>query len=175
MILEREDRAIQRGANILAELAGYGSTADAFHITAPSEGGIGGSKAIKIAMDTAQIDTDEIDYINAHGTGTQLNDPAETKGIKSVFGDLAYEIPISSTKSMTGHMMGTTAALEAIFSVQAIRENVLPPTINLVEPDPECDLDYVPNVAREANVSAVVSNAFGFGGHNAVLVVKEYK
>lgn len=174
LVLEREDRAVKRGANILAELAGYGSTADAFHITAPSEDGVGGTKAIKIAMDAARINTDEIDYINAHGTATQLNDIAETKGIKSVFGDLAYKIPVSSTKSMTGHMMGTTAATEALFCVQVINNNVIPPTINLQDQDPECDLDYVPNEAREVNVSAAVSNAFGFGGHNAVLVVKEY-
>lgn len=175
IVLEREDRAIKRGANILAELAGYGSTADAFHITAPSEDGVGGSKAIKIALGSAQINPDEVDYINAHGTATQLNDIAETKGIKSVFGDFAYNIPVSSTKSMTGHMMGTTAALEALFCVKAIRENVIPPTINLQEPDPECDLDYVPIVAREKKINTAVSNAFGFGGHNAVLVVKEYQ
>lgn len=174
LVLEREDRAVNRGANIFAELAGYGSTADAFHITAPSENGVGGSKAIKIAMDAAQINPDEIGYINAHGTATQLNDVAETQGIKSVFGEFAYKVPVSSTKSMTGHMMGTTAALEALFCVQVIKNKIIPPTINLMEQDPECDLDYVPNEAREVKVSAAVSNAFGFGGHNAVLVVKEY-
>jgi beta-ketoacyl-acyl-carrier-protein synthase II len=173
-VIEREDRAVKRGANILAELSGYGSTADAFHITAPSEEGAGGSKAMLTAMETAQINADEIGYINAHGTGTQLNDVSETRGIKSAFGNLAYEIPVSSTKSMTGHMIGATGSLEVIFCVQAIRESVLPPTINYEEPDPECDLDYIPNVAREKRITAAMSNAFGFGGHNAVLVVKEY-
>jgi 3-oxoacyl-(acyl-carrier-protein) synthase len=173
-VLERESRAIDRGADILAELAGYGGTADAFHITAPSEDGIGGSKAIQAALEAAEANPEDIGYICAHGTATKLNDLSETRAIKRVFGDLAYEIPISSTKSMTGHMMGTTGALEAIFCVQAIRENILPPTINYETPDPECDLDFIPNAAREKDITMAVSNAFGFGGHNAVLVVKEY-
>ncbi|MEE9188801.1 MAG: beta-ketoacyl-ACP synthase II [Anaerolineales bacterium] len=174
LVLERESRAIDRGADILAELAGYGGTADAFHITAPSEDGIGGSKAIQAALEAAEANPEDIGYISAHGTATKLNDLSETRAIKKVFGDLAYEIPISSTKSMTGHMMGTTGALEAIFCVQAIRENILPPTINYETPDPECDLDFIPNAAREKDITMAVSNAFGFGGHNAVLVVKEY-
>ena len=173
-VIEREDRAVKRGADILAELAGYGGTADAFHITAPSEEGAGGSKAMLAALEAAQINADEIGYINAHGTGTKLNDVSETRGIKSVFGNLAYKIPVSSTKSMTGHMIGATGALEVLFCVQAIRESVLPPTINYEEPEPECDLDYIPNVAREKKITTAMSNAFGFGGHNAVLVVKEY-
>ena len=174
LVLERESRAIDRGADILAEIAGYGGTADAFHITAPSEDGIGGSKAIQAALEAAEANPEDIGYISAHGTATKLNDLSETRAIKRVFGDLAYEIPISSTKSMTGHMMGTTGALEAIFCVQAIRENILPPTINYETPDPQCDLDFIPNAAREKNITMAVSNAFGFGGHNAVLVVKEY-
>ncbi len=174
LILERESRAIDRGADILAELAGYGGTADAYHITAPLEDGIGGTKAIRAAIEAAEINPDDVGYINAHGTATQLNDLSETRAIKHAFGDLAYDIPISSTKSMTGHMMGTTGALEVIFCVQAIRTNMLPPTLNYETPDPGCDLDYIPNVAREKNISVALSNAFGFGGHNAVLVVKEY-
>jgi 3-oxoacyl-(acyl-carrier-protein) synthase len=155
-------------------MAGYGSTADAFHITAPSEDGIGGSKAILAALEAAEANPEDIGYINAHGTATKLNDLSETYAIKDAFGDLAYEIPISSTKSMTGHMMGATGALEVIFCVRAIRDSILPPTINYRTPDPECDLDYVPNAAREKKFTTAVSNAFGFGGHNAVLVVKEY-
>jgi len=174
LVLERESRAVGRGADILAEMAGYGSTADAFHITAPSEDGIGGSKAILAALEAAEANPEDIGYINAHGTATKLNDLSETYAIKDAFGDLAYEIPISSTKSMTGHMMGATGALEVIFCVRAIRDSILPPTINYRTPDPECDLDYVPNAAREKKFTTAVSNAFGFGGHNAVLVVKEY-
>lgn len=174
LILERESFAVQRGAEILAELAGYGSTADAYHITAPSEDGVGGAKAMRNALQDAGLGLNEVGYINAHGTATQLNDISETRAIKAVFGDLAYQIPISSTKSMTGHMMGATGALEAIFCILAIRNNILPPTINYETPDPDCDLDYVPNQAREVVIRSAMSNAFGFGGHNAVLVVKEY-
>jgi beta-ketoacyl-acyl-carrier-protein synthase II len=174
LILERESHARSRGAPILAELAGYAATADAFHITAPSEDGEGGSRAIHLALQSAGINPDEVDYINAHGTGTPLNDLAETQAIKAAFGALSYQIPVSSTKSMTGHMMGATGALEAIFCVQVVREKVLPPTINYQTPDPECDLDYVPNIAREKPVKICLSNAFGFGGHNAVLVIREY-
>jgi 3-oxoacyl-(acyl-carrier-protein) synthase len=125
-------------------------------------------------MKTAGVNRDQVDYINAHGTATSLNDASETRAIKSAFGEQAYSVPISSTKSMTGHMMGTTGALEAIFCIQAVRENILPPTINYQTPDPECDLDYVPNVAREARVEVALSNSFGFGGHNAVLAIREY-
>jgi 3-oxoacyl-(acyl-carrier-protein) synthase len=174
LVLEREARAKNRGANILAELAGYAATADAYHVTAPAENGSGGSQAMRLALATAGLNTDEIDYINAHGTATPLNDLSETRALKSAFGEQAYKIPISSTKSMTGHMMGATGALEAIFCIQAVRENIIPPTINYETPDPECDLDYVPNTAREINVAATMSNSFGFGGHNAVLVIKRY-
>ncbi|MEN8171350.1 MAG: beta-ketoacyl-ACP synthase II [Chloroflexota bacterium] len=174
LVLERESHAKVRGAEILAELLSHANTADAFHVTAPSEDGVGGARAIELALTFAGVNADQINYINAHGTATPLNDAAETKAIKAVFGDLAYNIPVSSTKSMTGHMMGATGALEAVFCVQAIRDNVIPPTINYQTPDPECDLDYVPNQARELPVRAAVSNAFGFGGHNAVLVIKEY-
>jgi len=174
MVLETESHAKARGVEVLAELAGYSATADAYHITAPHEEGIGGSKAMQGALSIAGIDIHEVDYINAHGTGTPLNDVAETRAIKNTFKEKAYDIPISSTKSMTGHMMGATGALEAIICIQAVRNNILPPTINYVEPDPECDLDYVPNEAREADVKVAITNAFGFGGHNAVLAIKEY-
>jgi 3-oxoacyl-[acyl-carrier-protein] synthase II len=174
VVLEREKDALARGANILAELAGHASTADAFHITAPSEDGFGGAQAMRLAMLAAGVNPQEISYINAHGTATPLNDQAETRAIKSAFGDLAYNIPVSSTKSMTGHMMGATGALEAIFCVQAVREDIVPPTIHYQEPDPECDLDVVPNEARKMPVKIALSNAFGFGGHNAVLVLRKY-
>ncbi len=174
IVLERESDAKARGAVILAELAGYGATADAYHVTAPHEYGEGGAAAIRMALMSARANMDEVGYINAHGTSTPLNDQAETRAVKAAFGELAYKIPISSTKSMTGHMMGATGALEAIFCVQAIREGILPPTIHYETPDPECDLDYVPNKAREADISLAISNAFGFGGHNAVLAVRKY-
>ena len=174
LVLERESHARARGANILAELAGYGATADAFHVTAPHEKGEGGAAAMRMALDSAQANLDELGYINAHGTGTPLNDQSETRAIKAAFGERAYEIPISSTKSMTGHMMGATGALEAIFCVQAVREGILPPTIHYETPDPECDLDYVPNKAREQKITLAISNAFGFGGHNAVLAIRKY-
>lgn len=174
-VLETENHARKRGANILAELAGYSASADANHITAPSPDGSGGSQAIRDALRLAGVNADEVGYINAHGTGTPLNDASETKAIKATFGEQAYNIPISSTKSMTGHMMGATGALETMFCVQAIRNGILPPTINYEEPDPACDLDYVPNTAREAKVNVAISNAFGFGGHNAVLVLRKYE
>jgi 3-oxoacyl-(acyl-carrier-protein) synthase len=174
MVLETESNARARDAQILAELSGYAATSDAFHITAPAEHGVGGAKAMRMALDAAGVNGNEIDYINAHGTGTQLNDLAETIAIKATFGDHAYQIPISSTKSMTGHMMGTTGALEALFCVKVIHEGVVPPTINYTTPDPLCDLDYVPNQARALRVKTVMNNAFGFGGHNAVLVIREY-
>ncbi len=174
IILEDLEHARNRGVEILAEFVGYGSTTDAFHITAPSETGAGGASAIEKALATAAVNPDEIDYINAHGTATILNDRSETRAIKTAFGDLAYHIPVSSTKSMTGHTMGAAGSLEAIFCVQSVRTNVVPPTIHYQTPDPECDLDYVPNYARELSVCVAISNSFGFGGHNAVLVVKEY-
>lgn len=174
LVLETESHAKARGANILAELAGYGATADAFHVTAPHENGAGGAAAMRMALASARATVDEIGYINAHGTGTPLNDQAETRAIKAAFGEKAYEIPISSSKSMTGHMMGATGALEAIFCVQAVREGILPPTIHYETPDPECDLDYIPNEAREKKVGLALTNAFGFGGHNAVLAIRRY-
>ena len=174
LVLELESHAKARGANILAELAGYSSTADAFHVTAPHEHGRGGAAAIRGALTSAGANPEDVGYISAHGTATELNDLSETKAIKAAFGELAYKVPISSTKSMTGHMMGATGALEAIFCVQAVREGILPPTIHYETPDPECDLDYIPNQAREKKIDLAISNAFGFGGHNAVLVVRRY-
>jgi 3-oxoacyl-[acyl-carrier-protein] synthase II len=174
LVLESLEHAQARGAEILAEMVGYSSTADAFHITAPAEGGEGGAAAMVGAMNIAGFNPDDVDYINAHGTGTQLNDVAETKAIKVAMGERAFDVPVSSTKSMTGHMMGATGALEAIFCVQSIRENIIPPTIHLHNPDPECDLDYVPNEARRQQVNATLSNAFGFGGHNAVLAFQAF-
>lgn len=174
-MLESESHAKKRGANIIAELAGYASSADASHITAPSETGAGGAQAIKQALASAGVNPDEVGYISAHGTGTPLNDASETAAIKSAFGQQAYNIPISSTKSMTGHMMGATGALEAMFCALAIRDGILPPTINYEEPDPVCDLDYIPNKARESKIKVAISNAFGFGGHNAVLVLRKYE
>lgn len=174
LILESESHARQRGAPILAELAGYASTADAYHITAPSEDGASGARAIRQALASARVNPEEVDYINAHGTATQLNDLSETRAIKAAFGQHAYHIPISSTKSMTGHMMGATGALEAVFCTRIVARDVMPPTIHYETPDPECDLDYIPNQARGKNVRVAVSNSFGFGGHNAVLVIKKY-
>jgi len=174
LVLETESHAKARGATIYAELAGYGATADAYHITAPHEQGVGGAAAVRMALHSAGANVEEVGYINAHGTGTPLNDKSETRVVKSAFGDLAYKIPISSTKSMTGHMLGSTGAVEAIFCVQAIREGILPPTIHYETPDPDCDLDYIPNQAREKKISFAISNAFGFGGHNAVLAIRKY-
>jgi 3-oxoacyl-(acyl-carrier-protein) synthase len=174
LILETESHAKKRGANILAELAGYGSTADAFHVTAPHENGEGGAAAMRMALDSACANVDDLGYINAHGTGTPLNDKSETLAIKVAFGEKAYQIPVSSTKSMTGHLMGATGAVEAILCVKAVREGILPPTIHYETPDPDCDLDYIPNQAREKKVDLVISNAFGFGGHNAVLAIRKY-
>ena len=174
LVLETESHAKKRGANILAELAGYGATADAYHVTAPHEQGEGGAAAMRMALDAAGATIDDLGYINAHGTGTSLNDQSETRAIKAAFGEKAYAVPISSTKSMTGHMMGATGALEAIFCTQVVREGILPPTIHYQTPDPECDLDYIPNQAREKDVNLAISNAFGFGGHNAVLAIRKY-
>ena len=175
LALETESHAKARGANIFAELAGYGATADAFHVTQPHENGEGGAAAIRQALASAHANPEEVGYISAHGTGTQLNDLSETRAVKGAFGELAHKIPISSTKSMTGHMMGATGALEAIICVQTVREGILPPTIHYQTPDPECDLDVIPNKAREKKINLAISNAFGFGGHNAVLAVRKYQ
>ena len=174
LVLETLEHARRRGAVILAELAGYAATADAYHITAPAEDGAGGAAAIVGALESAGLSAEDVDYINAHGTGTQLNDISETRAIKAALGEQAYRIPISSTKSMTGHMMGATGALEAIFCIEVIRTGIIPPTIHYENPDPDCDLDYVPNHAREGRFRVALSNAFGFGGHNAVLVLREF-
>ncbi len=174
IVLEDLERARARGAEILAELVGYSSTSDSYHITAPAEDGAGGAAAMAGAMEMAGISPDRVDYINAHGTATPLNDLSETRAIKAAFGEAAYDVPISSTKSMTGHMMGATGALEAIFCIQTIRDDIIPPTIHYRTPDPECDLDYVPNEARQCKVNVAISNAFGFGGHNAVLAFQGF-
>ena len=174
VVLEDMDRARDRGAEILGELVGYSSTSDSFHITAPAGDGAGGAAAMLGAIEMAGVAADQVDYISAHGTATPLNDLSETRAIKAAFGVAAYDIPISSTKSMTGHMMGATGALEAIFCMLAIRDDVIPPTIHYRTPDPECDLDYVPNEARQGKVDVAISNAFGFGGHNAVLAFQAY-
>lgn len=174
LVLETESHAKARDATIYAELAGYGATADAYHITAPHEKGEGGAAAIRMALQSAGANADDVGYINAHGTGTPLNDKSETMVVKAAFGEQAYHIPISSTKSMTGHMLGSTGALEAIFCVQAVCEGILPPTIHYETPDPDCDLDCIPNKAREKKISLAISNAFGFGGHNAVLAIRKY-
>jgi 3-oxoacyl-[acyl-carrier-protein] synthase II len=174
LALEELETAKARGANILAELVGYGCTSDAFHITAPDPDGAGAVAVIRQALEDAHLNPDQIDYINAHGTATNLNDVMETKAAKQVFGEQAYNIPMSSTKSMTGHAMGATAAMEGVFCIRAIQEQIAPPTINLTEPDPECDLDYVPNVAREMKITAAMSNSFGFGGHNVSLIFKAF-
>ena len=175
VILEELERARMRRATIYAEVAGYGYNGDAYHITAPCPDGDGSMRCIRMALKDAGIGPDEVDYINAHGTSTDLNDSSETLAIKGAFGERAYHIPVSSTKSMTGHLLGAAGAIEAIFSVLAIRDQVCPPTINYEYPDPECDLDYVPNTAREHAIDVAVSNSFGFGGTNAVLVFKRFE
>ncbi len=174
LVLESLTHAKKRGANILAEIIAYGASADAFHITQPAADGEGAVRAMRLALNKAGLTPGEIDYINAHGTSTQLNDKAETMAIKTVFGDYAYRIPISSTKSMTGHLIGASGAFEAAVCVMVIQHGIIPPTINLTHPDPVCDLDYVPNVSRRAKVSTTLSNSFGFGGHNSVLILREY-
>jgi 3-oxoacyl-[acyl-carrier-protein] synthase II len=175
LALEELEHAKARGANILGEIIGYGSTSDAFHITAPDPEAGGAIRTLKLALADAGLRPQDIDYINAHGTATGLNDAMETKAVKAVFGEHAYRVPMSSTKSMTGHGMGATAAIEAGFALLAIRDQVAPPTINLTEPDPECDLDYVPNVAREMKIKTVMSNSFGFGGHNVSLIFRAFE
>ena len=174
LMLEDLSFAQRRGANILAEITGYGISSDAYHVTQPIEDGEGAVRAMQMAFNKAGLATTEIDYINAHGTSTPLNDKMETKVIKAVFGDTAYHIPISSTKSMMGHLLGGAGAVEAAICVMVIHHGIIPPTINLTHPDPECDLDYVPNIARQAKVTTALSNSFGFGGHNSVLVFRQY-
>jgi 3-oxoacyl-[acyl-carrier-protein] synthase II len=174
LVIESLEHAQARGATILAEIVGYGQTTDAHHITAPAEGGAGAARAIRKALADAGLSPEDVDYISAHGTATQLNDASETAAIKSALGPAAYQVAISSTKSMTGHVMGATGAIETVFCALAIRDQILPPTIHYETPDPECDLDYVPNVARPARVRVCLNHAFGFGGHNSVLAIREY-
>ena len=174
VILEELSFALKRGARIYAELAGYGCTSDAFHMAAPPPGHEGAARSMQVAIKDAGLNTTDIDYINAHGTSTPLNDLYETQAIKSLFGGHAQKLMVSSTKSMTGHMLGATGGVEAIFAIKAIQEGIIPPTINLDNPDAQCDLDYVPNVARHKKISTAMSNTFGFGGVNAVLVFKKY-
>jgi len=175
LVLEKLTHARKRSARILAELAGYGASSDAYHIATPTADGSGAARAITAALRDAGANPSDVDYINAHGTGTRTNDLAETRAIKAALGEHAKTVPISSTKSMTGHLGGAAGALELIFCVQALRDGIAPPTINYREPDPDCDLDYIPNTAREIRVEVAVSNAFGFGGHNSVLVVKAFR
>ncbi|HJX12384.1 MAG TPA: beta-ketoacyl synthase N-terminal-like domain-containing protein [Dehalococcoidales bacterium] len=175
MVLEEAGCALARGAPILAEITGYGNTSDAFHLTRPAPDGASAARAVRLALDRGGVSQDEVDYINAHGTATPLNDRMETNVIKSVFGDRAKSIPISASKSMIGHLIGAAGGIEAVITVLALHHGVLPPTINLTQPDPACDLDYVPNVARKVRILTAVSNAFGFGGHNSVLVFRKYR
>ena len=175
LVLESLEHALARGARIYAEFLGYGTSADAYHVSAPADDGAGAIQSMQNALDDAGMEAADIDYINAHGTGTKLNDKSETLAIKKVFGELAYDRPISSTKSIHGHLLGAAGALEAVISVKAIGEEVLPPTINYETADPECDLDYVPNVARKASIGTVLSNGFGLGGHNATVILGRYE
>ncbi len=178
LVLESEEHALARGAQIYAEVIGYGSSADAFHMVAPHEEGRGAVEAMEMALSKASrlgVSMNDVDYINAHGTSTQLNDRGETMAIKKVFGEQAYNMPISSTKSMTGHLLGAAGALEAVLCTKILNEGVIPPTINYETPDPECDLDYTPNRAKQADVNVVMSNSFGFGGHNASIMFRKYE
>jgi 3-oxoacyl-[acyl-carrier-protein] synthase II len=172
IVLESLDHAERRGANVLAEIVGYGTTCDAHHITAPSPGGVGGAEAMRLALTDARLEPEAVDYVNAHGTSTQANDSNETAAIKAALGEQAYRTPVSSTKSMTGHLLGGSGGIEAVAAVLAIGNNVVPPTINYANPDPACDLDVVPNTAREHPVNVVLSNSFGFGGHNVCLAFR---
>jgi len=174
LVLESLEHAQARGATIYAEVLGYGSTADAYHITAPMENGEGAIMSMTRAMESANLGIKDIDYLNAHGTSTPLNDAAETRAVKKVFGERAYDMPLSSTKSMTGHLLGAGGAIESVFTIKTILTGCIPPTINYEVPDPECDLDYVPNEARAHEVNVAMSNSFGFGGHNASLIFGRY-
>jgi len=175
LILEELEHALNRGAEIIAEIVGYGCTCDAYHITAPHPEGIGGIKAMEFAMRDAGINPEDVGYVNAHGTSTPLNDPSETFVIKKVFGEHAYKLAVSSTKSMTGHLLGAAGGIEAIITAMALKDGFLPPTINLETPDEACDLDYVPNKGRKKDIRFALSNALGFGGHNAVIALKKYE
>ena len=175
VVLEERERALQRGATIHAEILGYGMSTDAFHVTLPRPGGSGAARAMLQALADADISTEGVDYINAHGTATEANDATETAAIKLALGAAAYSTPVSSTKSMTGHLLGGAGAVETIVCTLAIRHGMLPPTINYENPDPDCDLDYVPNVARRADVAVTMSNSFGFGGHNVALVLGRHQ
>ena len=174
LVLESLDHALARGATPLAEIVGYGTTCDAHHITSPSPGGVGGAEAMRLTLVDARLQPEDVDYVNAHGTSTQANDSNETAAIKSALGDRAHQIPVSSTKSMTGHLLGGSGGIEAVASVLAIGHNLVPPTINYHTPDPACDLDVVPNVARDHPVNVVLSNSFGFGGHNVCLAFRRF-
>ncbi|MFB6465329.1 beta-ketoacyl-ACP synthase II [Cytobacillus sp. Hz8] len=175
IVLEELEHALRRGAKIYAEIVGYGATGDAYHITAPAPEGEGGARAMKMAIDDSGLHPEDIDYINAHGTSTEYNDKYETMAIKTVFGDYAYKVAVSSTKSMTGHLLGAAGGVEAIFTVLALQNGIIPPTINLETPDPECDLDYVPHQARKQEIKAAMSNSLGFGGHNATIVFRKFE
>ncbi len=175
LILEEMTQALERGANIYAELVGYGLSGDAYHVSAPDPDGEGAMSCMKMAIDYAGMKPEDVDYINAHGTSTKLNDLSENKAIKAVFGEHAYKLAISSTKSMTGHLLGGTGGVESIFSVLTIKKGIIPPTINYVNPDPECDLDYIPNKARKADVKVAMTNSFGFGGTNGSLIFKAFE
>lgn len=175
LVLEEMEHALQRGAPILAEIVGYGQTADAHHMTEPAPGGEGAARAMAMALANAGLRPEQIQYINAHATSTQVGDERETEAIKSVFGEHAYKLAVSSTKSMTGHLVGAAGGLESIICVKSLCEGFLPPTINLEHPDPECDLDYVPNEGRNAHLQAVMNNGYGFGGHNVSLVFRSVR
>jgi 3-oxoacyl-(acyl-carrier-protein) synthase len=174
LVLESLDHARTRGANIVAEISGYGTSNDAYHISAPAENGAGAVLCMQCALNDAGLSYSDIGYINAHGTSTPLNDKSETAAIKTVFGERAYHIPVSSTKSMTGHLLGAAGALEALICIKVLQDSILPPTINYETPDPDCDLDYVPNQARRAKVQHIMSNSFGFGGHNASIIISRF-
>jgi 3-oxoacyl-[acyl-carrier-protein] synthase II len=175
LALESLESAQSRHASILCEFSGYGTSDDAYHISAPAENGAGAALSMRLALEDAKLRVEDIGYINAHGTSTRLNDKSETSAVKTVFGEQAYRVPISSTKSMTGHLLGASGSLEAVVCVKVLNENILPPTINYEHPDPDCDLDYVPNQPRKASPRHVMSNSFGFGGHNATLILSRFE
>jgi 3-oxoacyl-[acyl-carrier-protein] synthase II len=175
VVLEELEHARRRGAKIYCEVVGYGATADAYHVTAPEPEGRGAARCMRIALERAGIRPEEVDYINAHGTSTPLGDVAETKAIKSVFGEHAYKLMVSSIKGAVGHLLGAAGVVELIATALTVKTGAVPPTINLEKPDPECDLDYVPNAARQANVRIAINNSFGFGGQNACIVVKKFE